>query len=162
MPNNCAWTIVTRMERVLGIGGFFFRAKDPEALAAWYERALGIPSMATRWSWEQEAGQTVFAPFPADTDYFGSMQQQVMLNFRVPNLDAMLAQLKEAGATWDDVVFRRMYAVDVPAFMEIVRDPTFPLPWHPDRPSPSTLIGVTALSNPGFLLEIEIVAMVDG
>jgi|KBSSwiStaDraftv2_1062776.scaffolds.fasta_scaffold266778_2 predicted enzyme related to lactoylglutathione lyase len=104
MPNNCAWTIVTRMERVLGIGGFFFRAKDPEALAAWYERALGIPSMATRWSWEQEAGQTVFAPFPADTDYFGSMQQQVMLNFRVPNLDAMLAQLKEAGAVVEDEI----------------------------------------------------------
>ena len=75
-------------------------------------------------------------------------------------LDALTFQLKEAGATWDDVVFRRMYAVDVPAFMEIVRDPTFQLPWHPDRPSPSTLIGVTALSNPGFLLEIEIVAMV--
>ena len=92
------------MERVLGIGGFFFRAKDPEALAAWYERALGIPSMATRWSWEQEAGQTVFAPFPADTDYFGSMQQQVMLNFRVPNLDAMLAQLKEAGAVVEDEI----------------------------------------------------------
>jgi hypothetical protein len=54
-----------------------------------------------------------------------------------------------------------MYALDVPEFMKIVRDPTFPLPWHPDRPSPSTLIGVTALSNPDFLLEIEIVAMID-
>jgi enamine deaminase RidA (YjgF/YER057c/UK114 family) len=76
-------------------------------------------------------------------------------------LDALTFQLKEAGATWDDVVFRRMYAIDVPSFMEIVRDPNFPLPWHPDRPSPSTLIGVTALSNPGFLLEIEIVAILD-
>jgi hypothetical protein len=46
--------------------------------------------------------------------------------------------------------------------MKVVLDPTFPLPWHPDRPSPSTLIGVTALSNPGFLIEVEIVAMVDG
>jgi len=88
------------MERVLGIGGFFFRAQDPEALAAWYEKALGIPSMATT-SWEQEAGPTVFAPFPADTDYFGS-PQQVMLNFRVANLDAMLAQLKAAGAVVED------------------------------------------------------------
>ena len=92
------------MERVLGIGGFFFRAKDPQALAAWYEKALGITSMATKSSWEQEAGPTVFAPFPADTDYFGSMEQQVMLNFRVPNLDAMLAQLRAAGASVEDEV----------------------------------------------------------
>lgn len=91
---------MTRMERVLGIGGFFFRAKDPEALAAWYETALGITGM----TWEQQAGSTVFAPFPADTDYFGSMQQQVMLNFRVPNLDAMLAQLKAAGAVVEDEI----------------------------------------------------------
>jgi glyoxylase I family protein len=92
------------MERVLGIGGFFFRAKDPQALAAWYETALGIPSMATKWSWDQEAGPTVFAPFAADTDYFGSVQQKFMLNFRVPNLDAMLAQLKAAGAVVDDEI----------------------------------------------------------
>jgi enamine deaminase RidA (YjgF/YER057c/UK114 family) len=76
-------------------------------------------------------------------------------------LDALTYQLKVAGASWDDVVFRRMYALDVPEFMKIVRDPTFPLPWHPDRPSPSTLIGVTALSNPDFLLEIEIVVFID-
>ncbi|NUR71154.1 MAG: VOC family protein [Hamadaea sp.] len=97
------------MERALGIGGFFFRAKDPDALAAWYEQALGIPSMATKWSWEQEAGRTVFAPFPADTDYFGSRDQQVMLNFRVPDLDAMLAQLRAAGAVVDDEISEADY-----------------------------------------------------
>jgi predicted enzyme related to lactoylglutathione lyase len=92
------------MERVLGIGGFFFRAKDPEALAAWYETNLGISSMATKWSWQQEAGPTVFAPFPADTDYFGRLDQQVMLNFRVPNLDAILDQLRAAGAAVEDAI----------------------------------------------------------
>lgn len=93
------------MERATGIGGFFFRAKDPEALAAWYERALGIPSMSTQWSWQQEAGPTVFAPFPADTDYFGRADQQVMLNLRVPDLDAMLAQVRAEGADVDvDIV----------------------------------------------------------
>jgi glyoxylase I family protein len=97
------------MERVLGIGGFFFRAKDPETLATWYETALGITSMAAKWSWEQEAGPTVFAPFPADTTYFGSMDQQVMLNFRVPNLDAMLAQLRAAGATVEDEISEASY-----------------------------------------------------
>ena len=85
------------MERVLGIGGFFFRAKDPAALAAWYEANLGIPSAATNWSWHQEPGPTVFTPFAADTDYFGRMDQQVMLNFRVADLDAMLVQLRAAG-----------------------------------------------------------------
>jgi predicted enzyme related to lactoylglutathione lyase len=94
---------------VLGIGGFFFRARDPEALAAWYERTLGIASMSTRWSWEQEAGPTVFAPFPSDTDYFGRLDQQTMLNFRVPNLDAMLAQLKASGAAVEDEISEASY-----------------------------------------------------
>jgi len=93
---------IAGMERVLGIGGYFFRAKDPEALAAWYEANLGIASMASNWSWEQEAGPTVFAPFPADTDYFGRADQQTMLNFRVTNLDAMLTQLRAAGASVDE------------------------------------------------------------
>ena len=59
------------MERVLGIGGYFFRAKDPKALAAWYQANLGITADPAGRPWEQEAGMTVFAPFPADTDYFG-------------------------------------------------------------------------------------------
>jgi glyoxylase I family protein len=92
------------MERVTGIGGFFFRARDPEALGAWYERALGIPSMSTSWSWEQASGPTVFAPFAHDTDYFGRPDQQVMLNFRVDDLDAILAQLRDAGAMVEDEV----------------------------------------------------------
>jgi glyoxylase I family protein len=97
------------MERVAGIGGFFFRAADPQALADWYETALGISSMATQWSWQQEAGPTVFAPFPADTDYFGAREQQVMLNFRVRDLDAMLAQLRAAGATVEDEIAEADY-----------------------------------------------------
>ncbi|HET7900110.1 MAG TPA: VOC family protein [Candidatus Nanopelagicales bacterium] len=92
------------MERVTGIGGLFFRAQDPEALAAWYERALGIPSMSTQWSWHQDAGPTVFAPFPRDTDYFGRTDQQVMLNYRVDDLDAMLDQLRAAGADVEDEI----------------------------------------------------------
>jgi predicted enzyme related to lactoylglutathione lyase len=97
------------MQRVTGIGGFFFRAKDPAGLAAWYEANLGIPSTDTRWSWTQEAGPTVFAPFPTDTDYFGRLEQQTMLNFRVDDLDAMLEQLRVAGATVDDQVSEASY-----------------------------------------------------
>ena len=90
------------MERVLGIGGVFFRANDPGALAEWYETNLGIDSMKTKFAWEQEAGPTVFTPFPASTEYFGDATQQFMINFRVADLDAMITQLVAAGATVHD------------------------------------------------------------
>jgi hypothetical protein len=95
------------VERVLGIGGFFFRATDPGGLAAWYEQHLGInpvPSEPGDDLWEQEAGPTVFSPFPADTEYFGRRDQHCMVNFRVADLDAMLNQLRRAGVAVDDEV----------------------------------------------------------
>ena len=88
-------------EKVLGIGGLFFRAKDPKALAKWYADNLGVdvtPSDYETTPWTQEAGPTVFAPFARNTKYFGNAKQQWMVNFRVRNLDAMVAQLKAAGA----------------------------------------------------------------
>jgi predicted enzyme related to lactoylglutathione lyase len=88
------------MERVLGIGGHFMRAADPAALSAWYRDSLGLDT-DEHGLWHQEAGPTVFAAFPADTDYFGSRTQQTMLNFRVRDLDAMLAQLRAKGADVD-------------------------------------------------------------
>src|SRR6266576_2063661 len=75
--------------KVTGIGGVVFKAKDPEALARWYKQHLGID----RVKWEQQAGPTAFAPFPADTDYFGSGPQSFMLNFRVVDLDGLLNEL---------------------------------------------------------------------
>jgi predicted enzyme related to lactoylglutathione lyase len=85
------------MERVLGIGGHFMRAADPASLAAWYRDCLGLDADEMG-LWRQEAGPTVFATFESDTDYFGSRDQQTMLNFRVRDLDAMLAQLRAKGA----------------------------------------------------------------
>lgn len=88
------------MERALDIGGVFIRSQDPRALARWYTEHLGIDTMVEGDSeavWWTDAGATVFAPFPADTDYFGRPDQQVMLNYRVTSLDAMLAQLRSAG-----------------------------------------------------------------
>ena len=76
--------------KVTGIGGVFFRAKDPTALSAWYEKYLGINGMM----WAQEQGPTAFVPFPADTDYFGNDSQNFMLNFRVDDLDNMLNELR--------------------------------------------------------------------
>jgi predicted enzyme related to lactoylglutathione lyase len=85
------------MERVLGIGGHFMRAADPAALSAWYRDCLGL-DVDEHGLWRQEAGPTVFATFEPETDYFGSRAQQTMLNFRVRDLDAMLAQLRAKGA----------------------------------------------------------------
>ena len=92
------------MEKVSGIGGLFFKAQDPEGLAEWYRRHLGIDLVPQAWEqqpWTQQAGPTVFAPFPADTDYFGRERQQWMVNFRVDDLDAMVAQLQAASIAVD-------------------------------------------------------------
>ena len=88
------------MEKVTGIGGLFFRAHDPKALASWYEQHLGIsltPSSEGEHVWEQEAGPTSFTPFPETTKYFGDPQKMWMVNFRVRDLDKMAAQLRTAG-----------------------------------------------------------------
>jgi glyoxylase I family protein len=88
------------MEKVNGIGGFFFRARDPEALGRWYLTHLGItltPKSYDVEPWRQEAGITIFAPFPEATDYFGAPDRVWMINFRVRNLAAITAQLTAAG-----------------------------------------------------------------
>lgn len=85
------------MERVLGIGGYFLRATDPVALGTWYRDCLGLDADENG-LWHQEAGPTVFATFESETDYFGSPTQQVMINFRVRDLEAMLTQLRAKGA----------------------------------------------------------------
>jgi len=91
----------TEMEKVTGIGGFFFRAKDPKALGLWYKQQLGIsliPTSAEESPWQQEGGPTAFAPFKETSGYFGDPQKVWMLNFRVRDLDKMAAQLQAAGA----------------------------------------------------------------
>jgi len=88
------------MERVEGIGGFFFRAKDPKKLAEWYEANLGVgrvPAAKDARPWRTSAGTTAFAPFKEDTSYFGDRRLQWMSNFRVRDLTKMVAQLRERG-----------------------------------------------------------------
>lgn len=89
------------MEKIVGIGGFFFRSKDPNALGKWYEKNFGINSMNDTSVWRQQEGPTVFAPFFFTTDYY-PLEQHCMLNFRVKNLEAMLTQLKENGVKIDE------------------------------------------------------------
>ena len=88
------------MEKVTGIGGLFFRAKDPDGLGRWYQQHLGITLAPTSYQqpvWQQEAGPTVFSPFPETTDYFGDASKMWMLNLRVGDLDRIVAQLEDAG-----------------------------------------------------------------
>ena len=88
------------MEKVNGIGGLFFRAGDPVALGRWYCDHLGVPPVPANYdelAWWQEAGPSGIGPFPETTEYFGDAKKVWMVNFRVSNLDSMVAQLRAAG-----------------------------------------------------------------
>lgn len=88
------------VEKVIGIGGLFFRARNPVALSTWYQEHFAItkaPADYNQRPWKQQSGATVFAPFPQDTSYFGNSKKDWMVNFRVLSLDAMVAQLRASG-----------------------------------------------------------------
>jgi predicted enzyme related to lactoylglutathione lyase len=93
------------MKRVTGIGGIFFRSKDPQATSAWYQKHLGVPAGddgQTLFRWRDDErperrGMTVWAPFDTDTDYFGKSGQQCMINYCVDDLDALLEVLQREG-----------------------------------------------------------------
>jgi len=103
---------------VIGIGGLFFRAQDPETLRRWYCENLGV-GCGDYGMWEQQAGTTVFSPFPADTDYFPA-DRQCMLNLRVEGIDALLEKLQAASIEvimkpeWDDPSIGRFARIHDP------------------------------------------------
>ena len=90
-------------ERVTGIGGVFFRARDPEALAAWYREHLGIPVSGDGYVVFPESRDTHWVPFEQETDYW-PRAKELMVNFTVRDLDALLRQLRAAGVPVDDRV----------------------------------------------------------
>ena len=103
---------IPHMARVTGIGGIFLRARDPKTLSAWYAKHLGIQLAdygGATFLWTDEVppttGMTTWSIFPEDTPYFGKGNekgpQQAMVNYRVRDLDAMLAQLRAAGVATD-------------------------------------------------------------
>lgn len=100
------------MQRVTGIGGVFFKARDPQALGEWYRRHLGIDvqewgGAAFAWSGPHNpagVGTTVWSPFKASTDYFAPSEAPFMINYRVPDLRALLAVLRSEGCQVDDKV----------------------------------------------------------
>jgi predicted enzyme related to lactoylglutathione lyase len=112
---------------VLGMGGLFFRADDPDALAAWYKEHLGVgagcDSTGSRqdnpWVWTVQGGPMVFAPFKRDSDYFAA-DRAFMINLRVDGLDALLETLRSAGIDivtkdeWDDPATGRFARIHDP------------------------------------------------
>lgn len=93
-------------EKITGIGGVFFKSKDPKATAAWYSKNLGVSLEADAtfgfFFWKdldhpERTARTVWTSFPADTDYFQPGASEFMVNYRVRDLDAMLAQLRAGG-----------------------------------------------------------------
>ncbi|HEY3821553.1 MAG TPA: VOC family protein [Polyangiaceae bacterium] len=101
------------MERVVGVGGIFFKAKDPEKLKAWYRDHLGVPvdehGYVTFPTKGDPGPSLVWSPFAADTTYFEPSKASFMVNFRVRDLHAMLEQLRAAGATVDPKVQDESY-----------------------------------------------------
>lgn len=111
---------MTPREAVTGIGGVFFKARDPKALAAWYRENLGIPIVGDSTYASMSIGEdgrdgtgtpleTVWSTFPMTTDYFGDSGSSSMINYRVKNLDAMLEQLRAAGVWVSDKVMDEGY-----------------------------------------------------
>ena len=100
------------MKHITGIGGILFKATDPEKLGEWYRKHLGlnVEEFGGVTFRENEASAegpkrqvcTVWSPFPADTDYFAPSEKPFMINFRVVDLDALLAQLRREGVRVDE------------------------------------------------------------
>ncbi len=94
------------MKRAIGIGGIFFKAKNPKALSAWYKKHLGLPIDESyggfTFNWQDDKqrpdkGYTIWSPFKEDTEYINPSNKDFMFNFIVEDLDTLLAKLKEEG-----------------------------------------------------------------
>jgi len=101
----------TKMKRVTGLGGIFFKCKDPQKVKQWYATHLGLNAdeYGVKFEWRQEAdstqkGYTLWTPFPEKTKYFEPSSQSFMINYRVENLEALVEELKKEGVTVLDKV----------------------------------------------------------
>jgi predicted enzyme related to lactoylglutathione lyase len=101
----------TEMKRVTGIGGIFFKCKDPEKLKEWYKTHLGfdISPYGAKFDWAQgpdstNKGYTLWTPFPEKTKYFEPSSKEFMINYRVDNLEALVPELKKEGVTVLDTI----------------------------------------------------------
>ncbi|MCE1165752.1 MAG: VOC family protein [Bacteroidetes bacterium] len=96
----------TKMKKVTGIGGIFFKCKDPKAVNEWYKTHLGFNTTqyGTNFEWREsedstKKGLTVWNPFPEKTKYFDPSAKEFMINYRVENLEELVEELKKANVT---------------------------------------------------------------
>lgn len=99
------------MKKVTGIGGIFFKCKNPDKLKEWYKTHLGLDTdqYGTNFEWRQGAdttkkGFTQWSPFSENTKYFQPSTKEFMINYRVENLEWLIAQLREEGVTIVDEI----------------------------------------------------------
>lgn len=111
------------MKKVTGIGGIFFKCDDPQKMNEWYAKNLGLPvsDYGTIFTWRNaedpgKEGQTVWSPFPKDSNYFEPSKKDFMINYRVENIEALVEQLKKDGVT----VIDEIKAYDYGKFVHIL------------------------------------------
>jgi len=95
------------MKRVVGIGGVFFKARNPEELRAWYQRHLGIDVQdwgGTSFPWSKPEGMTVWSIFPDTSEYFAPSRAPFMVNYVVEDLQAVIEALRAEGCDVDPKV----------------------------------------------------------
>lgn len=121
-------TIITKQDtpikKVTGVGGIFFKCKDPKKMTAWYEKNLGLSANSWggatfRWYEDKDStkkGQTLWQPFPDSTTYFAPSTNNFMIDYRVDNLDALIAEFKKNGVTIVDTI----QTVDFGKFLHIL------------------------------------------
>jgi predicted enzyme related to lactoylglutathione lyase len=104
------------MKKVTGLGGIFFKCKDPQKMKDWYASNLGLKNdeYGTSFEWrhaddENKKGYTVWAPFPADTAYFEPSKKDFMISYRVADIDTLVDELNKAGVTIIDQIQRYEY-----------------------------------------------------
>ena len=111
-----------KMKRVIGVGGIFFKCKDPGKVKEWYQTHLGFDPdpYGAKFQWRQEdhstkKAYTLWTPFKEDTKYFGPSDQSFMINYRVENLEALIEELKKEGVT----ILDKMETYDYGKFIHI-------------------------------------------
>jgi len=99
------------MKRVTGIGGIFFKCKDPKKVNEWYKTHLGLDTSpyGAKFEWKDQSassenGYTLWSPFPETTNYFEPSEKDFMINYRVENIEALVSELKKEGVTILDEV----------------------------------------------------------
>lgn len=99
------------MKRVTGIGGIFFKCKDPKKVNEWYKTHLGLDTSpyGAKFKWKDQSassenGYTLWSPFPETTNYFEPSEKDFMINYRVENIEALVSELKKEGVTILDEV----------------------------------------------------------